>query len=225
MSPSIREVALADAREYFAGRDPEIVIAEGDLVAMVAHEVRGEAGDEYDYFAFRAARVEDGAVAEVWTNADEGSAAFGTGRPATDRPVAEVGAGDPAANKVRVADFFRCVFDAHDPGAVRDFYARGFVQHARTQPQTVEGMEDFVRAMFPDGPIPVPEVPDLPAILIVGEGDLVVIASEVPQRSRAGTPYLRTLFDAFRVRDGRLVEHWTGQDPRNIPRRLDPLGT
>lgn len=217
MSEELKWIALDDSYGFFGGRVPEIVIAEGDLVAMVAHEVRGEGEGAYDYFAFRVVRIARGEVVESWDNLAEGSAPFGSGSTQAGRPAARIGEGDPEANKPRVIDFFRCIFDAHDPGAVADYYAEGFRQHSRTQPQTVAAVEDLVRGMFPDGPIPTPAEPDLPVAVIVAEGDLVVISSQLPQPSRDGGTYLRNLFDAFRVKDGKMIEHWGGQDAGNMP--------
>jgi predicted SnoaL-like aldol condensation-catalyzing enzyme len=51
-----------------------------------------------------------------------------------------------------------------------------------------------------------------------GEGDLVVIAGALPQPDGAGGTFTRMLYDAFRVRDGMLVEHWSGVDARNPPK-------
>jgi predicted SnoaL-like aldol condensation-catalyzing enzyme len=51
----------------------------------------------------------------------------------------------------------------------------------------------------------------------MAEGDLVVIAAAMPQPDGAGGAYLRLLYDAYRVRDGLLAEHWSGIDPRNPP--------
>lgn len=223
ITADVTRIALDAATEFFAEREPEVVVTEGDLVAMIGHEVRAlPDGAPYDFFAFLVSRVANGQVVESWNNLAEGTAPFGSGTPAPERPTALVGSGDPEANKPRVIDFFRCIFDAHNPAAVADYYARGFVQHSRTQPQTVEEVEGLVRFLFPDGPIPTPDTPDLPVSVIVAEGDLVVIASQLPQPSASGGVYQRNLFDGFRVRDGLMVEHWGGQDAANMPRPMGP---
>lgn len=47
----------------------------------------------------------------------------------------------------------------------------------------------------------------------MGEGDLVVIAAAMPQTGGTEGEQSRMLYDAYRVRDGLLAEHWTGVDP------------
>lgn len=195
----------------------ELVIAEGDLVTIVHHELRDDGGGEVDFFGFRTHRITGDQVAWTWSNEAPGSAPFGSGRGA-DRGQAPIGPGDPDTNKKRVADFYRCVFDAHNPAAVRDFVTEDYHQHARHQPTGRAGLEYLVRAIFPDGPIPVPETANIPPAILMGEGDLVVIAGALLQDDGAGGTYTRLLYDAFRVRDGMLAEHWSGVDAHNPPK-------
>lgn len=194
-----------------------LVLAEDDLVTIVHHELRGDGDDELDFFGFRTHRIAAGRIVATWSNEAPGTAPFGTGRRAAGRVEAPIGPGEPDTNKRRVADFYRCVFDAHDPAAVRDFVTEDYHQHARHQPTGRAGLESLVRAAFPDGPVPTPETADIPPAILMGEGDLVVIAGALPQPDGGGGTFTRLLYDAFRVRDGMLVEHWSGVDPRNPP--------
>jgi predicted SnoaL-like aldol condensation-catalyzing enzyme len=67
---------------------------------------------------------------------------------------------DAAANKQLVLEFNRRVFDAHDPDAVTEFLAEDYEQHAGHVMPGRDGVANFVREVFPDGPIPAPdEVP------------------------------------------------------------------
>jgi predicted SnoaL-like aldol condensation-catalyzing enzyme len=52
----------------------------------------------------------------------------------------------------------------------------------------------------------------VPPSVIDAEADLVVIAGLLPQPEpgRAGQTYPYYVYDAYRVRDGMLVEHWRG---------------
>lgn len=75
----------------------------------------------------------------------------------------------------------------------------------------------LVAETFPDGPIPTPDQPSIPPSILMGEGDLVVIAAALPQPDGKGGTYLRHLYDADRVRDGYLREHWSGVDPKHRP--------
>lgn len=139
-----------------------LVLAEDDLVTIVHHELRGDGDDELDFFGFRTHRIVAGRIAATWSNEAPGTAPFGTGRRAACAVEAPIGTGDPDTNKRRVADFYRCVFDAHDPAAVRDFVTEDYHQHARYQPTGRAGLESLVRAAFPDGPVPTPETANIP---------------------------------------------------------------
>ncbi|TMR24951.1 hypothetical protein ETD86_03180 [Nonomuraea turkmeniaca] len=134
-----------------------------------------------------------------------------------DRDPARLGEGTPSTNKLLVSDFYRCVFDAHNPGAVKEFVHEDYVQHSRHLPPGRAGLEALVAGSFPDGPIPTPEEPSIPPSILMGEGDLVVIAAALPQPGGEGGTYLRYLYDAYRVRGGCLCEHWSGVDPHNRP--------
>jgi predicted SnoaL-like aldol condensation-catalyzing enzyme len=217
MTSKNKEIALARRGERLAGFAPEFVIEEGDLVTVVHHELRGDGANEYDFFGFRTYRIEDGEVVAEWSNDAVGSAPPGSGRRQADRPAAAPGAGSPETNKPRVADFYRCVFDAHNPDAVRDFVSEDYRQRSRHLPSGRAGLEGFVAAEFPGGPVATPAQPSITPSILMGEGDLVVIAAALPQPDGTGGTYLRYMYDGYRVRDGLLAEHWGGVDPHNRP--------
>lgn len=216
MTSENKRIALERHRVQ-AGHVPvEFVVEEDDLVTVVHHEVR-EGESDGDHFGFRTYRFKDGDVVEEWSNDVVGSAAPSGSKAVPDRVPAQIGAGTPSTNKRRVSDFYRCVFDAHDPGAVKDFVHEDYHQHSRHLPTGRAGLEALVAGTFPDGPITTPDEPSMPASILMGEGDLVVIAAALPQPDGNGGTYLRYLYDAYRVRDGYLREHWSGVDPDNRP--------
>jgi len=118
-----------------------------------------------------------------------------------------------ARNRQLVLDFYRHVFDARNPAAVKDFVAEDYRQHASHLPGGRAGLEALVAEMFRDLP-PLPVKPNLivPPALLVAEGDMVVIAGEFPQPEPEdpARTYPFFVFDAYRVRNGKLVEHWSG---------------
>jgi predicted SnoaL-like aldol condensation-catalyzing enzyme len=130
-----------------------------------------------------------------------------------------------ARNRQLVIDFYRHVFDARNPAAVKDFVAEDYRQHASHLPSHLPagraGLEAFVAEVFRGLP-PLPVKPDLlmPPALIVAEGDMVVIAGEFPQPEPDDPTrsYPFFVFDAYRVRDGKLVEHWSGINKIAPPR-------
>jgi predicted SnoaL-like aldol condensation-catalyzing enzyme len=116
-------------------------------------------------------------------------------------------------NRQLVIDFYRHVFDARNPAAVKDFVTEDYQQHSSHLPSGRAGLEAFVAETFRGLP-PLPVQPDLfmPPTLIVAEGDMVVIAGEFPQPEPEDPTrtYPFFVFDAYRVRDGKLAEHWSG---------------
>lgn len=118
-----------------------------------------------------------------------------------------------ARNRQLVTDFYRHVFDARNPAAVKDFVAEDYRQHASHLPGGRAGLEALVAETFRGLP-PLAVKPDLmiPPTLLVAEGDMVVIAGEFPQPEPEDPTrtYPFFVFDAYRVRDGKLAEHWSG---------------
>ncbi|GHF12938.1 nuclear transport factor 2 family protein [Pseudolysinimonas yzui] len=210
-----KAIATARLADYLERFPAEFVIAEGDLVTVVGFELRG--ADQHEFLTFHTFRIVDGEIVDEWSNASTGSAPAGSGAPDPARTPAAIGVGDPAANTQRVADFYRCVFEAQNADAVKDFVTVDYRQHTRHLPPGRSGLEGFVRAAFPDGPLPTPETASMPPAILMGEGDLVVIAGAMPQPDGKGGTYLRYLYDGYRVTDGMLAEHWSGVDPEDPP--------
>jgi predicted SnoaL-like aldol condensation-catalyzing enzyme len=218
VSDADKAVATAALSDYLARFPAEFVIAQNGLVTVVAHELRGEGDDEYDYFSFHTFRVAEGEIVERWSNTAVGSEPLGSGRRQQGRRAAVVDGGDPAVTTAKVADFYRLVFDGHNADAVADFVTPDYHQHSRHLPQGRDGLQGLVRSLFPDGPVPAPDVANRPPVILMGEGDLVVIAGAMPQPDGAGGEYLRMMYDGYLLRDGLIAEHWSGVDPANPPK-------
>lgn len=118
-------------------------------------------------------------------------------------------AGSLEANKRLVLDFWRVVIEAQNVAAARDFLAPEYVQH---NPLVGTGLAGFVRYFGSRWKRPKPAEAELRKrpIAVVAEGDLVTLIWKVPrpEPSDKSKTYDSFWFDAFRVRDGKLVEHW-----------------
>ncbi|MGR6468345.1 nuclear transport factor 2 family protein [Rhizobium sp. PAMB 3182] len=114
-------------------------------------------------------------------------------------------------NKRLVRDFYRRVFDGQNADAIKDFVTEDYRQHCSHIPSGLSGLEDFVRAVFPNGPVPEPEEMRIPPTFMIAEGDMVVLAAYLPQPEPdgSGESYDYYIFDAFRVRGDKLSEHWS----------------
>ncbi|ACM38461.1 MULTISPECIES: nuclear transport factor 2 family protein [Rhizobium/Agrobacterium group] len=115
-------------------------------------------------------------------------------------------------HKHLVREFYRRVFDGQNPAAVKDFVTEDYKQHSRHIPTGREGLERFVQSVFPNGPVPEPAEMRIPPAFMVAEGDMVVVAAYLPQPDpdKPGETYDYFVFDAYRLRDERLAEHWSG---------------
>lgn len=122
-------------------------------------------------------------------------------------------ASDVERNKQIVLDFYRNVFEARNPDAIKDYVAEDYKQHNPHLPEGRAGLEQLVRQIFESGPPVAQGVVDRrEPELILAEGDLVVMAICFPQPEPddPSRTYPFFVFDAFRVRDGLLSEHWSG---------------
>jgi predicted SnoaL-like aldol condensation-catalyzing enzyme len=126
-----------------------------------------------------------------------------------------------ARNRQLVMDFYKYVFGARNPEAVKDFVTEDYRQHSPHLPSGRAGLEAFVREIFRDQP-PGEPVPQPPPALLVAEGDMVVIAGNLPQPEPDDPTrtYPFFVFDAYRVRDGKLAEHWSGINKIAPPKHL-----
>jgi len=109
-------------------------------------------------------------------------------------------------NKQTVIAFYTRAFNDHDPAdAVAKYVGSEYIQH---NPDTPSGADAFVQsaasfiARFPEVSVEIKRV--------IAEGDLVVVHNLVKMspedRGMAGA-------DIFRLRDGKIVEHWDVRQP------------
>lgn len=114
------------------------------------------------------------------------------------------------ANKKLVLDFCREVFEAQRIEGLKDYYGPNFIEHNPNFGQGIEGFVDTVKGRW--SPKPIKATLNDPPVLTMAEGDLVtmVFRRMRPDPGAPGKTYESWWFDTFRVRGGRLVEHWDG---------------
>ena len=125
------------------------------------------------------------------------------------------------ANKKIVFDFYRNVWEPKDDQALMKWLPDSYVEH---NPMFPAGRADLASLLKTRRTGPPPKVADKlsdPPELIVAEGDLVTWifkrSSKDPKDS--SKTYDSFWFDTFRIKDGKIVEHWDGAT-RNM--RLGP---
>jgi predicted SnoaL-like aldol condensation-catalyzing enzyme len=129
-----------------------------------------------------------------------------TGTPLTAR------AETPAqleANKKLVLEFWHTVFDGQDVAKAKLYLAPEYRQHNPNVASGLKGFEDFFGAMWPK-PKAAADVKPTQFDVVLAEGNLVQVMFKRPRPEvdDPGKTYMSFWFDLFRVRGGKIVEHW-----------------
>jgi predicted SnoaL-like aldol condensation-catalyzing enzyme len=127
---------------------------------------------------------------------------------------------DIEKNKKAIAEFYEEVFHKHDLTVVDRFMHDDYIQHNPDVDQGRLGFIEFHKGFFA-------AVPDYCATIIqmVAEGDLVYVYSRITG-THTGKGFLNhpptgnrikfDVVDMFRLRDGKLCEHWDVADTRAL---------
>ena len=115
------------------------------------------------------------------------------------------------ANKKLVSEYWRTVFMARRVDQAPRFLTEDFQDHAPTMPG--QGLGGFMQYFAKWGEKPLPTIPNeiKGFVSIVAEGDLVVLATLQNVKDSEGKLYTTTWFDMFRIKDGKVSEHWDNQ--------------
>jgi predicted SnoaL-like aldol condensation-catalyzing enzyme len=114
---------------------------------------------------------------------------------------------DPLGAKARQAmiDIFR----KKDATAIDRYFSESFIQHDPTLADGLAGMKSFA-AEVTSSP-----AADITIYRTLVDGDFVLLHSRYEGVGRYGASAIA--FDLFRFEDGKIVEHWGGQEPEAPP--------
>ena len=115
-------------------------------------------------------------------------------------------------NKKVVFDFYRLVFEPRNADLAEIYIAEDMIEH---NPRMANGRGELVKLIQS---LPKPASDEVgpalknPPALITAEGDLVtyVFKQVVADPKDKSKTYERFSFDTFRVKGGKIVEHWDG---------------
>jgi predicted SnoaL-like aldol condensation-catalyzing enzyme len=96
-----------------------------------------------------------------------------------------------------------------DPGAVDRFFAETFVQHDVALSDGVPGMREYAAEIAASA------AADLIIYRTLEDGEFVLLHSKYIGLRGHPTPMIA--FDLFRFADGKIAEHWGGQEPEAPP--------
>lgn len=114
------------------------------------------------------------------------------------------------ANQKVVTDMWREVIMAQNPAAIAKFYAPDVVQHDPIVPGGLKGFQEFFGRIWKSPPKPAPpEISPPPAVLMT-KGDLTLVVFARPRKDPddGSKTYTSYWFELFRLKDGKVVEHW-----------------
>ena len=113
------------------------------------------------------------------------------------------------ANKKLVLDFFRIVFQAENADAAKDYLSENYIQHNPKVPGGKDGFINFFKAKWKEPKPVMAELKEQPES-VIAEGDLVMVMRKLKKEdpSDSSKTYDSFWFDVFRVKNGKLVEHW-----------------
>lgn len=134
-----------------------------------------------------------------------------------------------AANKRLCYDMWRTLVDGRDVEAARQYFDQNYIQHNPIADTGYAGLAAYISGL--GEPQAIPDRIQRPLVAILAERDLVAMAW-VDQQDRPNAPgetYTTTIFNMYRIKDGKIVEHWDhgtlpeGMTPRNyVPPTVNP---
>jgi len=114
-----------------------------------------------------------------------------------------------AANLKLVEEWWRTVLVAHHADQMTKFADENMIQHNPNAPNGLAALRGFLGSR-PAIDIPASITP--PPALEVSQGDTVIIVFDHEAKDPAdpSKTYHYNSFDAFRIKDNKIVEHWDG---------------
>ena len=112
-----------------------------------------------------------------------------------------------AANKQVCYDFFRVILRARHLDDAAKYMTDDYIQHNPNADTGMKGFKEFFTRLGPPQQVQ-STVPGL--VAIQAEGDYVTLSfvREYDNPKQKGQKYTTTWFDMFRLKNGKIVEHW-----------------
>ena len=116
------------------------------------------------------------------------------------------------ATKKIVFDFYRYVWEPRDDQALMKWLPETYVEHNPMFPRGRADLADVLKSRRAGPPPNVADKLNDPPEFVVAEGDLVTWIFKRPRKDPkdSSKAYDTFWFDTFRIKDGKIVEHWDG---------------
>jgi predicted SnoaL-like aldol condensation-catalyzing enzyme len=114
------------------------------------------------------------------------------------------------SNKKVVSDFYRLVFEPRNAELAEQYMAPDFIEHDPRAQSGFDGFVKFLKALPADSYDVGSDLRHPPAFMLA-ERDLVTFVFKVlaPDPKDSSKTYERFVFDTFRIKDRKIVEHWS----------------
>ena len=173
------------------------IFEDGDLVITHSTFSMDMPEGRLEVVAFDIWRIENGKIAEHWDNYSPKVTETANGRTMVDGPTVVENVDRTEANKLLMKNFLEDVMLGKAPEKITDYInTEHYHQH---NPLIPDGFDGFLAALKHYSPAEL----NLKVHKILGEGNFVLLMSEGVM---AGQP--TAFYDLFRIKDGKLVEHW-----------------
>lgn len=110
-----------------------------------------------------------------------------------------------AANKRLVYDMYREILQAGRADLVEKYFTPGYIQHNPNVASGRDSLAGFITGSRP--PRPIEPIITLPLTTMIAERDIVLLIFRRTESDAKGE-YTTSWFDAFRIEDGKIAEHW-----------------
>lgn len=143
--------------------------------------------------------------------------------PALLAVAGQANAGTSETNKALVIEFYKALDDSLSHGISKDgirqiaeqFLTPDYKQHSVNAKSTGHGRDDFINELseIPQTPPPpgaqsAPPPPPVRLALLADEDEVILVTRRSMTPPGAAGPQDTIVFNLFRVRDGKLAEHW-----------------
>ncbi|WP_233131525.1 nuclear transport factor 2 family protein [Tenacibaculum holothuriorum] len=176
------------------------ILQDGDFIVLHNSYDNAEAFGGKEMVAFDVWRMEDGKVAEHWDNLTPKVAQTASGRSQVDGPTEVTDLDKTDANKELVKKFVDDVLFGKAPEKITEYVStEQYDQHNPLVKDGLDGLNEAITYLTSQNNMFIYKK----VHKVLGEGNFVLTMSE---GEWGGKP--QAFYDLFRVKDGKIVEHW-----------------
>lgn len=176
------------------------ILQDGDFIVLHNSYDNAEAFGGKEMVAFDVWRMKDGKVAEHWDNLTPKVAQTASGRSQVDGPTEVTDLDKTDANKELVKKFVDDVLFGNAPEKITEYVStEQYDQHNPLVKDGLEGLNEAITYLISQNNMFIYKK----VHKVLGEGNFVLTMSE---GEWGGKP--QAFYDLFRVKDGKIVEHW-----------------